>query len=222
MARQLAGAVAATGAVVVSGLARGIDGHAHRGALVVGRTVAVLGHGLAFTSPLTHLRLRDDILRSGGAVLTGFPDEQAPARWTFPRRNLWIAGLSKAVVVVEAPESSGALITAQQALNIGREVWAVPGRVGHPSAVGCLKLIHQGAGIVADIDQFASQFGSVRAERTPDDWLTLLFAGHTVDQVSRWTNRSVSDLLANLGAMETTGEVVRLPGGRYAWGGSPR
>jgi DNA processing protein len=128
-ARHLAHSLAQAGVVVVSGLASGIDAAAHRGALQAGqgRTIAVLGHGLGTTYPSSNRGLRRAIARQGGVVLSGWPDDTRPAKWTFPQRNRWVAALSDAVVVVEAPVGSGALITAKDAQLLGRPVWVVPG-----------------------------------------------------------------------------------------------
>jgi len=136
------------GLVVVSGLARGIDAAAHRGCLRAGgKTVAVLGSGLGRIYPSEHGNLAEAIMRRG-AVVTEFPWNTAPSPEHFPRRNRLISGLSLAVVVVEAAERSGALITANQALEQGRDVMAVPGDIGRLTAMGCHRLIQAGAKLV--------------------------------------------------------------------------
>ncbi len=217
VADHLGGALAAAGVSVVSGLARGVDGHAHRGALRAGSTVAVLGHGLAQTSPPAHRRLRQRIVDSGGAIVSTWPDDFGPQRWTFPRRNRWIAGLSERIVVVEAPHRSGALITARAALEIGRDVYAVPGPVGCTASAGCLSLLADGAGVVSSVDEFVAELvGFVAPAR--DAWLDAMFGGATIDQASRIAGRPVSELLADLSRLELQGAVVRLPGQRYARG----
>ena len=139
VARRLAEQLAQGGRVVVSGLARGIDEEAHLGACDAGATVAVLGHGLGHTAPASHRGLRRRIVAQGGAMVSAWPDDVAPRPFTFPQRNAWISGLSDAVVVVEAGERSGALITARWASQDGREVFAVPGPVGAPASAGCLR-----------------------------------------------------------------------------------
>jgi DNA processing protein len=212
VARRLGEGLAARGITVVSGLARGIDGAAHRGGIA--RTVAVLGHGLGTTAPPMHRPLRRSILEHGGAVVSAWPDDIAPAAWTFPMRNAVVAGLCEAIVVVEAPERSGALITARLGAELGRDVWAVPGPVGAESSVGCNRLIRDGAGIMLDVDGFLDGLGAARPARPP--WQTLLFDGAEADAVARARGGSVSAMLAELAAMEVRGAVVRLPGGRYA------
>lgn len=215
--RHLAGRLAASGATVVSGLARGIDAHAHRAALAVGRTVAVLGHGLAHTAPASHRTLRRQILDSGGAIVTGFLDEVPPRPHTFPQRNPWISGLSDGVIVVEAGARSGAAITARAAAEQGREVVAVPGPLGAPQSVGCLRLLRDGARCLWDVDEFVEDvLGAAPLPRA--QWLDALFKGASVDDVARSASRPVSVLLAELSVMELDGTVVRMAGQRFAPG----
>ncbi|MBI1953669.1 MAG: DNA-protecting protein DprA [Candidatus Omnitrophica bacterium] len=144
-ARELARELAKAGLTVVSGLAEGIDGASHEGALEApGRTIAVLGHGLNTLYPAHHARLAERITASG-ALVSEFPLEEGPQPGYFPRRNRIISGLSLGVVVVEAPESSGALITASAALEQGREVFAVPGPITSFQSAGSHRLIQEGA-----------------------------------------------------------------------------
>jgi DNA processing protein len=148
MARELARELGRRGLTIVSGLARGIDAAAHRGAIEVGgRTVAVLGCGLDQIYPPEHRELADGVAGSG-ALLSEFPLGAPPLRPHFPRRNRVISGLSLGVVVVEAGVESGALITAHHALEQGREVFAVPGRVHARYSEGCNRLIKAGAKLV--------------------------------------------------------------------------
>jgi DNA processing protein len=143
LARELAAAVASAGGVVVSGLAAGIDAEAHLAA--AGRTVAVLGQGLHAPMAAWQRAVRERVLRAGGLVLSEYPLHQHADRWTFPRRNRVIAGLSVATIVVEAGHRSGAKITAHHAAEYGRRVMAVPGLPAVPSFEGCLDLIEEGA-----------------------------------------------------------------------------
>jgi len=146
VARMLSGGVAEAGAVVISGLARGIDGEAHRGALAVaGKTVAVLGCGIDRDYPAAHAELARAIVAAGGLVLSEYEPGVEPAPWRFPARNRIIAGLAAATVVVEARERSGALITADFALEDGREVLAVPGEITSSLSAGANALLRQGA-----------------------------------------------------------------------------
>jgi DNA processing protein len=166
VAAGLASGLAARGIEVVSGGARGIDTTAHRGALEVeGATVAVLGSGLSRPYPEENSRLFDRIAESG-AVLSEFPLDKEPHSRQFPRRNRLISALSAAVVVVEAAEKSGSLITAGYGLDQGREVLAVPGPVSSAKSVGCNRLIQQGAKLVQNIDDIL--------EELPPIYLTAL------------------------------------------------
>ncbi len=147
-ARELAAALARAGVTVVSGLAEGIDAAGHEGALEGGgRTIAVVGHGLSTLYPARHVKLAERIAGSG-AVLSEFPMWMPPAQMNFPRRNRVIAGLSLGVVVVEAPEKSGALITAREAAEQGREVFGVPGPITSRASAGVNALLRDGAGVV--------------------------------------------------------------------------
>jgi DNA processing protein len=143
-ANEIAVDLAAAGLTVVSGMARGIDGAAHRGALhAEGRTVAVLGCGIELCYPSEHRQLRDQIAQRG-CVVSEDGGAEPPLTWRFPRRNRIIAALAEAVVVVEATARSGALSTARWAADLGREVLAVPGSIRNPSSVGTNLLIRDG------------------------------------------------------------------------------
>ena len=145
-ASMLARDLAKQGVTIISGLARGIDAAAHRGALEAGgRTVAVMGTGLDQVYPREHRKLVDEILAAGGALVSEFPLETPPAPQNFPYRNRVISGLSLGVLIVEAAENSGSLITARMALEQGREVFAVPGNITSRNSFGTNYLI-KGAG----------------------------------------------------------------------------
>ncbi len=149
MAEQFSRELAARGVCVVSGMALGVDGAAHRAALEVGgRTIAVLGSGVDVVYPPQHAGLLDEIVNGGGAVISQFPMGAEPSRGSFPYRNRIISGMSHGTLVVEAPASSGALITARHAAEQGREVFAIPGQLGIANAEGPHLLIQEGARLV--------------------------------------------------------------------------
>ncbi|HOY10047.1 MAG TPA: DNA-processing protein DprA [Candidatus Omnitrophota bacterium] len=157
VAEQLASRLADFGITVVSGMARGIDSAAHTGSLKArGRTLAVLGCGLTHIYPPENEGLMETIARHG-AVLSEFPLETAPLRYNFPRRNRIISGLSLGVIVVEAHRRSGALITSRFALEQGREVFSVPGRVDQPASWGTNQLIKDGARVVLGVEDILEE-----------------------------------------------------------------
>ncbi len=157
-ARGLAAGLAERGAVVVSGLARGIDAEAHQGALDAGGiTLAVLGCGASTGYPRANAALRARITGGGGAVISEYWPHTPPAPWRFPARNRIVSGLSHAVVVVEAAGRSGALITADFALEQGRPVLAVPGSPWNVAAAGCNELVRAGAAVCTDVGDVVAE-----------------------------------------------------------------
>lgn len=162
-ARRFASTLASSGFVVTSGMALGIDGAAHSGALDNGRTIAVLGAGVDVVYPRQHRQLYDQILDKGGAVVSELPPGAPPLRQHFPRRNRIISGLACGVLVVEAALKSGSLITARFALEQGREVFAVPGSIHNPMARGCHQLIREGAVLTETIEDIVGQLGGMLA-----------------------------------------------------------
>ncbi|MCM8757587.1 MAG: DNA-processing protein DprA, partial [Candidatus Omnitrophica bacterium] len=154
---RFAFSLAELGITVVSGMARGIDTQAHRGALKAkGRTIAVMGSGFSFIYPKENTALVDEIT-SQGAVLTEFPCSTEPFAFNFPRRNRIISGLSLGVLVVEAGRKSGALITANFALEQNREVFCIPGRFDSPNSLGTHQLIKEGAKLVCGIEDILEE-----------------------------------------------------------------
>jgi DNA processing protein len=220
MARELA----AAGATVVSGFARGIDSAAHRGALeAAGRTLAVLGSGLECIYPAENASLVAPVAERG-AVLSELPLTWGPRPGHFPRRNRIIAGLCRAVVVVEAQHKSGALITARLALDGGREVMAVPGHPSISGAAGTNALIRDGARLVRDAADIALELGiELRVEQKDagvepaSRLLSRLRVDRpvTLEELIDGSGRSVPELLAELTELELAQRVRRLPGPLY-------
>ena len=160
MADNIAEKLAFSGVTVVSGLARGIDTAAHKGALKSGRTIAVLGSGLGNIYPAENKPLSEKIAQNG-AVVSEFPMHMPPNKNNFPQRNRIISGLSVAVLVVEAANKSGALITADFALEQGRDVFAVPGAAGRLSSAGTNSLIKQGAKLIDSAEDILEELKGV-------------------------------------------------------------
>lgn len=218
MARELAGAVAGAGGVVVSGMAYGIDTAAHLAA--PGATIAVLGQGLDVPFSASRMRTRSAILSRGGLLISEFPLDAHATKRTFPLRNRIIAWLSKLTVVVEATERSGSLHTARAALSAGLDVLAVPGHPRVPTAAGCLALIDQGAGIVRGGAELLAKVRLPPRTALPDPLLDALAAGATFDELLHHTGQTAPLLIRQLAMLELTGRVERLPGDRYALSGA--
>ncbi len=162
-AERLAAGLARTGVTVVSGLARGIDAAAHRGALAAGgRTIAVLASGVLNVFPPEHEKLADEVVAHGAVVSEAAPT-MPPLSGMFPQRNRIISGLSLGAIIVEAADRSGALITARHAMEQGREVFAVPGQVDSPASSGPHRLLRDGAKLVTCVDDVLEELGHLPA-----------------------------------------------------------
>jgi DNA processing protein len=224
LAHALARDLAAAGATIVSGLARGIDTAAHRGALAVGgRSVAVLGSALDCLYPRANAGLAV-ALAERGAVVSELPFGTGAQPGTFPRRNRILAGWGRGVVVVEAAEKSGALITARCALDEGREVLAVPGFPGVAGAQGTNRLIRDGAALVRDATDVAAELGfempvaaRVAGAATTDPVLGALRPDvpASVPELQERSGKPVAELLARLAELELASQVRRLPGALF-------
>ena len=221
LARELAKA----GAVIVSGLAAGIDGVAHQAALDAGgRTVAVLGHGLDRIYPSHHRELAKGILASGGALVSEYDIGMPPLPWNFVQRNRLISGLSQAIVVTEAGIKSGALITARDALNQGKVVMAVPGNITSPASAGPNNLIHRGAAIVRSASDVVTELGFLDTNpkpvscRNPHEarLLKLMTSGPaTSDTLIEASGLSAAEFANIITLMEITGKVRNLGAGQW-------
>ena len=168
-ADRLAEGLARAGLTIVSGLARGIDAVAHRAAIRVGgRTLAVLGSGLLNVYPPEHRELSRQVIESGALISEASP-HSPPASGAFPQRNRIVTGMSMGVIVVEAALRSGALISAEHAMEQGREVFAVPGRVDSRTSHGCHRLLREGAKLVESVDDVLEELGPLFASTTSSD-----------------------------------------------------
>jgi DNA processing protein len=226
-ARTFAQELARLGLVVVSGFARGVDAAAHRGALLApeGRTVAVLGCGLDVRYPRQHYRLAGEIARRG-TVVTEFPLGRGPAPWHFPVRNRLIAALADATLVVQASSRSGALITARFALDLGREVLALPGRTSDARSAGSNALLRDGAHVVLEPEDVLLALPLAcrpvaaahrEIQSSGDPLLALLERSPLpVDELAARSGLPVDRLLARLSDLELQGRAERLPGATWA------
>lgn len=232
-ARLFARELAREGWVIVSGLAIGIDGEAQRSVVEEGYpTIAVLGSGLRCVYPKAHLSLARNIVEKGGALVSEYPPLEGPRPEHFPLRNRIIAGLSLGVLVIEAPRKSGALITADFALEAGREVMAIPGPIFSPQSEGTNALIAQGAKLVQDVSDVLETFGlfpsrvgetsKSEGERVPlsaTEEELLSFIDHTgvfVEELLERTGWGEGEFFQALLTLEVKGLVEELPGGRVA------
>lgn len=229
VAQQFGKELAQAGFVIVSGMARGIDSYAHWGCLEAGgRTIAVLGSGLDVIYPRENRKLAEQIAENG-VVLTEFVPGTAPLPQNFPVRNRIIAGLSLGVLVVEAAAKSGALITADFALEWGRDVFAVPGPISSPNSRGTHYLIKQGAKLVDQVGDILEEYnvGEGAPYREGQDSMFLLTADEqTVYNMLNWTPQRVEELMEKTGwtpdriqpvltLLELHGLVEQLPGRQF-------
>ncbi|WP_445396075.1 DNA-processing protein DprA [Zobellella sp. An-6] len=225
--RTLVPLLVEAGAAITSGLAIGVDGLSHQAALDKGGiTLAVLGSGLAQCYPRRHRRLAGEIVARGGVLLSECYPWEGPLAHHFPRRNRIISGLSLGVLVVEAAERSGSLITARFALEQGRDVFAIPGAWQNPQAVGCNRLIQQGAKLVCDVQDILeelSAFSDAAIKIHPPVTEELLpypdlldnvgLEATAVDLIASRCQQPVQEVVTRLVELELAGWVESVPGG---------
>jgi DNA processing protein len=235
IAERLAQSLARVGITVVSGLARGIDAAAHRGAMNAGgRTIAVMANGQSQVYPPEHQGLADEIADSG-AVISEMPMRQEPLSGLFPQRNRIISGLSLGVVVIEATPRSGSLATAHHAMEQNREVFAVPGPVDSLSSRGCHRLIRDGARLVETVDDILEELGPlVREVKPTEDAVPVRRPAElalseqersllgqlddlpkAVDELIARTRLTASQVMATLSVLEMRRLVRRVPGNLF-------
>jgi DNA processing protein len=225
VAERLGAGIARSGTSVVSGLALGIDGAAHRGALAVGgNTVAVLGRGADAVYPAAHRHLFRQLIDEGLAVSEFLPGTP-PLPHHFPRRNRILAALASTVIVVEAGLKSGSLITVDHALDLGLDVWAVPGPIDAPTCEGSNRLLTDGARALVSVPDFLKELGGVEEQRVsagrtqaPPESTLLAKLGEGplhVDELAALAGLEVPEALARLTELELVGWVEQLPGMRF-------
>lgn len=238
-ARHLARSLAERGVWVVSGLALGIDAAAHRGALDAGGpTLGVLGCGIDVVYPKGNRSLFEEV-RGVGGIISEYYFGEAPLAWRFPARNRIVAGLCEYVVVVEAAEKSGALITARHASEAGRDVWAVPGPSSASECRGSNRLLADGAGVLWDVDEFVRMVAPERADTAasaatsqlsipvglPENEARALagvgFEPTETDVVAGRSGVSITELLPALTLLELKGYVIRDASGAFVRRAAP-
>ena len=238
--RRVVGPAASAGAVIVSGMARGLDAVAHAAALDSGgSTIGVLGNGHGVIYPAANRKLYERVA-AGGLLLSEFPPGERPHAGSFPRRNRLISGLCRVTVVIEAAVGSGALITAGTALDQGRDVMAVPGNITSPTSVGCNRLIRDGATPLLEPDDLLRHFpelapkpsDSSRLMTAPEPLpetlsaaeveLALLLGSDPVhpDELAGRCRRPIGEVLSILCGLEIAGVAVQGPGRRFRRSGS--
>jgi DNA processing protein len=224
---ELAENLACAGFTIISGMARGIDTSAHQGALKKGRTIAVLGSGLNYIYPRENKKLSEKIAQNG-VLISEFPMNTPPDKFNFPRRNRIISGMSLGVVVVEAEEKSGALITANLASEQGREVFAVPGKIDSNYSKGTHKLIQDGAKLVMNWKDIASELiheidwetqsntkekPNIRLEEFEEKiYNSLSTEPKQIEEIIKESEISSSKALSALLSLELQGIAKQLPG----------
>jgi DNA processing protein len=226
---RLATDLTRAGFTIVSGLARGIDGIAHRAALKAGgRTIAVLAGGLSKIYPPEHTELAREV-EAAGAVLTEAAMRMEPMATMFPARNRLISGLARGVVVIEAAARSGALITARHAAEQGHPVFAVPGPLDSPLSAGTHHLVRQGAILIRGVDDILEELEGIKSPVRPapsqpkpemDDiqrriWEFLQEGPRHIDEMAQQLSVSLPQLSAALVALEMKRAIQRLPGNKY-------
>jgi DNA processing protein len=230
LAKAMGGAMGRRGLTVVSGLARGVDGAAHRGVVDTGGCgVAVLGSGPDRWYPVTHRGLGESLLENGGAVVTEYPPGTVPEPWRFPLRNRIITGMSRVVMVVEAAIGGGALISARLGLEQGREVVAIPGDINRATSRGCNELIRDGAMPVLGAAEFLEylEMEGILPPENPDEGSrsprpeiqrqgalekAIGESGATVETLIERMGWPLPRLLVKIGELESQGVVVREAG----------
>lgn len=228
--KKIAQALVRHGFGIVSGMAAGVDTVAHSGCLAVkGRTIAILGTGVDIAYPYSNRSLHQQLQREG-LIVSEYAAGTKPDRGHFPARNRIIAGLCRAVVIIEAPKRSGALITARFANDFGRDVYVLPGSLDNSQSLGCLNLLNSGAHVILSVEHLLEMLGTMPCfdsvssppRKTPELTANLaeiygLFGQDSIalDAIVEQTGKSTGEILATLSQLELMDLVAQLPGMRY-------
>ncbi len=210
---------------IISGMAMGIDEHSHKGCIKGNsKTIAVLGSGVENPLPRSNIKLYEKILEDGGVVLSEYNVEHPVSSGNYPARNRIISGLSDGVIVVEAAEKSGALITVDFALEQGKNVFAVPGNINSEMSKGCHRIIKEGAKLVDDIQDILNEYNFKKINKTPNnsaikplngvqksifDIIKMKGSLH-IDKICDYTNMNIQDINCILNLLEIEGMVVEM------------
>jgi len=228
-AKSMASELAQQGIIIVSGLAQGIDGAAHTGAINSGKTIAVIGTGINVCFPSSHQSLMNKIVQTG-CIRSVLPVDSCGSKRTRPLRNRIIAGLSRGVLVVESQAHGGSLITARLALEYNRDVFALPGRINESTSQGTLQLIRDGAVLVRNVDDILSELQWLRTPTTPStvalsqtnfsdqEKLVLRYLSSqssSLDSLSAKIDLDSNQLISTLSQLEIKGALIVEPGGYY-------
>lgn len=230
VAKQLANELSGENVQIISGLARGIDTSSHEGAILAeGGTIAVLGSGLDVIYPRENKLLFNDIIKSGqGAIISEFPLGTQPLRYHFPMRNRIISGLSQGIIVVEASEKSGSLITTEHALEQGRDIFAIPGPITSSLSKGCHKLLKEGAKLVESAQDVLEEYGQLcmfnlnskiknaglsKIENEIVNCIQSLPL--TIEEISKTTNIPLNNLISTISILEVNGMVEQSAGRKF-------
>ena len=225
IAKSLAKDISLSGISVISGIALGIDTYAHIGALEgSGITCGVIGSGLKYTYPNTNKNLYKEIIEKGCIISEYFPDEP-PLKHRFPERNRIISGISNGVLIVEAGEKSGSLITASLGLDQGKEIYAIPGNITSPVSIGCNKLIRDGAKMVLDVNDILEDFNltkitsKFKKDFSDDEYLIISCLkenNKTFEEICKSCNISTNKILSILTKLECYSVVKKISGNQYS------
>lgn len=228
-ANKITQALVQHGFCIVSGMAAGVDTVAHRSCLEAGgRTIAVLGTGVDVVYPYSNRDLHQQ-LQTEGLIVSEYPAQTPPDRGHFPARNRIIAGLSRAVIIIEAPQRSGALITARFANDFGRDVYVLPGSLDNPQSLGCLALLNSGAHVILSIPHLLEMLGTMPcldylpevpqvpelAPELAEVYKSVAREAISLDAIAQATSKTTAEILVALAQLELMDLVVQLPGMRY-------
>ncbi len=225
--RYLVDGLVQSGVGIVSGLAEGIDTEAHEETLLKhGKTIAILGSGFEYIYPSCNYKLLERIVENGGAIISEYMPDEMPKRFYFPKRNRLVACISEGVIVTQARQKSGALITARLAQKYKKKVFAVPGNLDSNKAKGGNELLQKGAKLVVDVEDILNEFPTYSFKNiikekitVPEQYQTIYNLlqenAMSINEISKKTNKSIQEVMVQLTMLEMDGYIKELPGKVY-------